>query len=227
MALVEHMNTETRRSAQRIVGALAKSIRERDRITYEHSRRVATYAQRLARSMGRPRTLAYDLALSALVHDLGKTWIENEVLHKESALSTQERTLMERHPQIGARILEMYGAPRLIVEAVLHHHEAFDGRGYPDRLTGDTIPIAARLLSVADTFDALTSERPYKAALDCQQAAAHIQSSAGTYFDPWVVAAFLALLESWPDFLVPRHAAPLPPEPAARPNIWSHDDLAG
>jgi putative two-component system response regulator len=225
MALVEHMSTENRLGAQRIVWALAKSIRERDRLTYEHSRRVATYAQRLARAMGWPRKLAYDLALSALVHDLGKTWIENEVLHKESALSSDEQTKMRQHPVVGARMLEMYGASRLIVEAVRHHHEAFNGAGYPDGLAGDNIPIAARLLAVADTFDAVTSERPYKTALDCQQAAEIIRRGMGATFDPRVAGIFVGLLESGPGFLVPRHAIPLPPAPPARQSIWLHDDI--
>jgi putative nucleotidyltransferase with HDIG domain len=223
VALVEHMDAETRRDAGRIVAALARSIRERDIITYTHSRRVATYVQRLARFMGWPRGLAHDLALCALVHDLGKTWIENEVLHKESALSLDERTEMERHPRIGARILEMYGAPSFMVEAVLHHHETFDGRGYPDHLAGEDIPIAARLLSVADVFDALTSERPYKAALDVPQARARLGAGAGTYFDPQVVTAFLALLDQWPNFLLPRYLCAAPQPRAQRENSWSHD----
>jgi putative nucleotidyltransferase with HDIG domain len=225
MALVEHMSTERRQGAQRIVWALARSIRERDRLTYEHSRRVATYAQRLARAMGWPRKLAYDLALSALVHDLGKTWIENDVLNKESALSSDEQTKMRQHPVIGARILEMYGASRIIVEAVLHHHEAWSGTGYPQGLAGEDIPIAARLLTVADTFDAITSERPYKAALDVQQAAEIVRRGSGTTFDPRVAEVFLGLLESGPGFLVPRHAIPLPANPPARQSIWLHDDI--
>ena len=226
MALVEHMSTESRLGTQRIVWALARSIRERDRLTYEHSRRVATYAQRLARAMGWPRKLAYDLALSALVHDLGKTWIENDVLHKETPLSSDEQSKMRQHPVIGARILEMYGASRLIVEAVRHHHEAFNGSGYPDALAGDDIPIAARLLAVADTFDAVTSARPYKMALDCQQAAEIIRRGSGVTFDPRVAGVFLGLLESGPGFLVPQHAPPLPAAPPTRQSIWLDHDTA-
>ncbi|HEV2239033.1 MAG TPA: HD domain-containing phosphohydrolase [Ktedonobacterales bacterium] len=225
MALVEHMSAEHRIGAQRIVQALAASIRERDRLTYEHSRRVATYAQRLAHALAWPRKLAYDLALAALVHDLGKTWIENDVLYKESALSVDELDKMRQHPVVGARMLEMYGASHLIVDAVRHHHEAFDGTGYPDRLAGDAIPIAARLLAVADTFDAVTSERPYKPALDCRQAAEIIRRGVGANFDPQVAGVFLGLLESGPDFLVPRHATPLPPALPTRQSIWLHDDI--
>lgn len=223
VAVVERMDAATRKSAERIVRELAGSIRERDRITYEHSRRVATYAQRLARHMGWGRRLAYDLALAALVHDLGKTWIVNAVLHKPSALSTDERLDMERHPIIGARILEIYGAPVFLVEAVRHHHEAFNGRGYPDHLAGEEIPLAARLLAVADVFDALTSERPYKAGMDAPQACERIQSGADGYFDPEVVAAFLALVDGWPAFILPRHACPVPPKAPARLNIWYHE----
>ncbi|HEY7984980.1 MAG TPA: HD domain-containing phosphohydrolase [Ktedonobacterales bacterium] len=219
------MSAENRVGAQRIVQALAASIRERDRLTYEHSRRVATYVQRLARAMAWPRRLAYDLALAALVHDLGKTWIENDVLYKVSALSADEQDKMRQHPAVGARMLEMYGASRLIVEAVRHHHEAYNGSGYPDGLAGDAIPIAARLLAVADTFDAITSERPYKPALDCWQAGEVIRRGADANFDPRVAGVFLGLLESGPDFLVPRHATPLPPALPARQSIWLHDDI--
>ena len=216
MALVEQMSPDTRRGAQRIVRALAQSIRERDILTYTHSRRVATYAQRLARHLGWSRRLAHDLAVTALVHDLGKTWMENEVLLKESALSVDERLEMERHPAIGARILEMYGAPGFMVEAVLHHHEAFDGRGYPDHLAGEDIPIAARILCVADAFDALTSRRPYKPALDSAQACERLRAAAATYFDPRVVSSLLTLVETWPNFVLPRRDPPPPSLTAGR-----------
>jgi putative nucleotidyltransferase with HDIG domain len=219
VALVEHMDADTRRDARNKTLTLARSIRERDTITYTHSRRVATYSQRLARAMGWPRRLAHDLALCALLHDLGKTWIENEVLHKTSALSTDERTAMERHPVIGARILEAYGAPRFMVDAVLHHHEMYDGRGYPDHLSGEAIPIAARMLTVCDVFDVLTSERPYKAALSQPQALERIQASAGTHFDLAVVDAFVRLVSERQDFLVPRHHVPEPPESRRRASL--------
>jgi putative two-component system response regulator len=217
------MDADTRRDARNKALTLARSIRARDNITYTHSRRVATYAQRLARAMNWPRRLAHDLALCALVHDLGKTWIENEVLHKASALSSDERTAMERHPVIGARILEAYGAPWFMVETVLHHHERYDGRGYPHGLLGDAIPISARMLTVCDVFDVLTSERPYKAALDCPQALERIKAGAETHFDPRVVEAFVTLVERSQSFLVPRYSVPEPPRPTPRANIWIDD----
>src|SRR5579859_3687515 len=139
--------------------------------------------------MGWSRRASRDLALAGLVHDLGKTWMQNALLHKESALSSDERAEMERHPSIAASILRAYNLPEAFVDDVLHHHEAFDGRGYPDHLAGEGIPLGARLLAVADVFDALTSERPYKAAMDVATARARIVAGSGTHFDPAVVHA--------------------------------------
>ena len=219
MALVEHLDADIRRDARGKARTLARSIRERDTITYAHSRRVATYAMRLARATGWSRGEAYDLALCALLHDLGKTWIENEVLHKASALSADERSIMERHPVIGARILEAYGAPWFMVEAVLHHHEMYDGRGYPHGLSGEAIPLSARLLTICDVFDVLTSERPYKAALDHPQALERIQASSGTHFDPRLVDQFVALVHQRAGFVLPRRR-PVITRPLPRAALW-------
>jgi putative two-component system response regulator len=213
----------TRRQTQHIVYDLAHIIRERDIITHEHCRRVALYVNRLARAMGWSRRAARDLALAGLVHDLGKTWMQNTVLHKRSALSCDERAEMERHPIIASSILSAYGAPPQLVEVVKHHHEAFDGRGYPDHLAGDAIPLGARLLTVADVFDVLTSDRPYKTALDLATTRDRIAAGVGTYFDPQVTAAFFALLDCTPDFLLAPRVSPLPVRMAASPSWTRHD----
>jgi putative two-component system response regulator len=223
LATVHQIDPGTRRYTQNIVYELARSVRERDIITYEHSRRVAVYVNRLARAMGWTRRAARDLALASLVHDLGKTWMQNAILHKESALSSDERAEMERHPAIAARILQAYAAPDQLVTVVLHHHEAFDGRGYPGHLAGTAIPVGARLLAVADVFDALTSERPYKSAMDVQTARARILAGSGTHFDPEVVAAFVHLLDTQPDFYIPPRVSPLPLRPAPHPTWVRHD----
>lgn len=216
----------TRRYTRHVVYELARSIRERDVLTYEHCRRVGVYVSRLAREMGWSRRAAHDLALAALVHDLGKTWIQNAILHKDSALSSDERAEMERHPAIAANLLEAYEAPKTLVRAVLHHHEAYDGRGYPDHLRGDEIPPGARLLSVADVFDALTSVRAYKPAMDPRAARERLLAGAGTHFDPAAVAAFVALLDRQPDFLLAQRVVPLPPRaaPAQGPSGWARHD---
>jgi putative two-component system response regulator len=203
----------TRRHAQHVIYELARSIEERDRLTYDHCRRVAIYANRLARMLNWSRSAARDLALAGLAHDLGKTWIDNAVLHKESALSQDERLEMQRHPVIAARMLEIYGAPEWLAQVVLHHHEAYDGGGYPDGLIGEQIPIGARILTVVDVFDALTSARPYKAAMSANEAQGWITKHAATHFDPHVVEAFNALLDASRSFMIaPLQEAPEPLE---------------
>lgn len=224
VTIVQHGEPATRRHTEQVVYNLGRIIRERDVVTYEHSRRVAIYLNRLARWMGWSRRAARDLALAGLVHDLGKTWMQNTVLHKQSALSSDERAEMERHPAIAASILDAYGAPPQLIAVVLHHHEAWDGRGYPDQLAGEAIPIGARLLAVVDAFDALTSERPYKAAMDVAVARARIADGAGRHFDPRVVVAFLAMLDATPDFLLPPRVSPLPVRMTAVPGWQRHDN---
>lgn len=225
MATVQQIDPGTRRYTQNIVYSLSRSIRERDIITYEHSRRVAVYVYRLARRLGHARRAARDLALAGLVHDLGKTWIQNEVLHKESALSTDERRAMEQHPRIGARFLQVYGAPPALVEIVMHHHEAHDGHGYPDKLAGAAIPFGARVLTVADVFDALTSERPYKSAMSVPRARAILEQGIGTQFDPVIARTFLDLLDADPNFTLPSRVCPLPIRSAPHPTWVRHDSV--
>jgi putative nucleotidyltransferase with HDIG domain len=217
------MKTMERGSETRkVLLAFAKSIQERDILTYEHSRRVATYAHRLARSLGWSRRDARDLALAALVHDLGKTWIANDILNKSAALSDEERRKMERHPVIGARILIGCDVHSFYVETVLHHHEAWNGRGYPAGLQGEEIPMSARILTVADVYDVLTSQRPYKAPLSKDAARERLLQGAGSSFDPLIVQVFLQLLDVTPNFtlsqrlyaispVAPRKTGQLPP----------------
>ncbi len=208
MVGVAHIEGE--RESRRILLSLAQSIQERDIVTYEHSRRVATYAQRLARYTGWSRQDARNLALAALVHDLGKTWITNDILNKSGSLSDDERRTMERHPVIGARMLIGCEVDPFFVEIVLHHHESWDGRGYPDGLQGEAIPLGARILSIADVFDVLTSQRPYKAPLTQEVARERLLLGSGASFDPALVHAFLHLLDREPNFLLPQRLCSLP-----------------
>lgn len=218
MALARQTVPGTRRHTQNIVYELANSVRERDIITYEHSRRVALYAYRLARHLGLSRRAARDIALAGLVHDLGKTWIHNAVLHKETALSHDERATMAAHPRIGARFLEIYGAPAELVEIVLHHHERVDGTGYPDGLAAGAIPFGARVIAIADVFDVLTSDRPYKRAMEPAEARGRIAAGLGTHFDPEIATRFLDLLDASADFCLPPRVCPLPVRSAPIPS---------
>jgi putative two-component system response regulator len=198
------------RENRRVLLSFANSIQERDIVTYDHSRRVATYAQRLARYLGWSRRDARDLALAALVHDLGKTWIANDILLKADTLSDEERRTMERHPLIGARILIGCEVHPFYVEAVLYHHEAWDGRGYPSGLKGEEIPLSARILTVADVYDVLTSQRPYKVSLSEDAARERLLSGSAASFDPAIVRAFLNLLDEQPNFTLPQRICEIP-----------------
>lgn len=196
---------EKEKETRKVLLSLAQSIQERDIVTYEHSRRVAVYAQRLAHYLGWSRHEARDLALAALVHDLGKTWIGNEILNKSEALSAEERRKMERHPIIGARILVGYEVRPFYVETVLHHHESWNGHGYPSGLKGTEIPLSARALAVADVYDVITSQRPYKEPLTTSEARERLIAGSGTNFDPAILQAFVNLLDSSPHFTLARH----------------------
>ncbi|MDQ6660160.1 MAG: HD-GYP domain-containing protein [Chloroflexota bacterium] len=207
MAVVHIGKDQENRS---VLLSFARSIQERDIVTYEHSRRVATYAQRIARHLGWSRRERRNLALAALVHDLGKTWITNDILNKPDVLSADERHTMEQHPVTGARILIGCDVDPFFVETVLYHHEAWDGNGYPSGIKKDEIPLSARILTVADVYDALTSERPYKAPLSLDAARERLLQGAARSFDPMVVRAFLHLLESRPNFTLPQRICAVP-----------------
>lgn len=213
----------TRRYTQHTVYELAETIRERDLVTYEHCRRVAIYANRLARSLGWHRRAARELALAGLIHDLGKTWMQNSVLLKPGALSQDEWQEMQRHPVIAARILMTYDVSDELIEMVRHHHEAYDGSGYPDHLAGDAIPLGARLLTIADVFDAMSSARSYKEPMPLAEVRERMVRSAGTCFDPAIVTAFLELLDATPHFRLESRALPQPSTTIAG---WdSHDTI--
>jgi putative nucleotidyltransferase with HDIG domain len=207
--VVGMVHSDQEQENRRVLLSFANSIQERDILTYDHSRRVATYAQRLAHYLGWSRREARDLALAALVHDLGKTWIANDILLKADALSDDERRAMERHPVIGARILIGCDVHPFYVETVLYHHEAWNGRGYPTGLKGEEIPLSARILTIADVYDVLTSQRPYKEALSKDAARERLLRGSAANFDPMIVRAFVNLLDSEPNFTLPQRICAL------------------
>jgi HD-GYP domain-containing protein (c-di-GMP phosphodiesterase class II) len=133
-----------------------------------------------------------DLYRASVLHDLGKIGVREAVLNKPGKLSEEEFEEIVRHPEIAVRILEPISFFRPLLPAILHHHERFDGKGYPSRLAGSSIPFASRIMTIADTFDAMTSTRAYRKALPVADAIAEIRRCSGTQFDPDVVPAFLA-----------------------------------
>ncbi len=178
-----------------VIEALALAIDARDRTTRRHPRRVQAYAVELGRSMGISEPELEALRAGALLHDIGKLAVPEPILCKPGPLTREETEKMRIHPRIGVEILGTIRFPFPLTEVVRSHHEKWDGTGYPDRLEGEEIPIAARILSVVDCFDALTSDRPDREPLSHEEALKHVQSEAGASFDPAVVEALVNNLD--------------------------------
>jgi hypothetical protein len=173
------------------IQALAAAIDAKDSYTRGHSGRVVKYSQRIAAQMGLSGDEIMAVKTAAYLHDIGKIGIDERILLKPGALTAVECQNIMRHPGISAKILARVAFLQEAIPVVRHHHERFDGGGYPDGLAGAEIPLGARILAVADSFDAMTSDRPYRRALDARQARLELKRSAGAQFDPLVVEAFL------------------------------------
>jgi diguanylate cyclase (GGDEF)-like protein len=182
-----------RAARYRAAASLAKAVDARDVYTGSHSERVSDLAARIAVRLRLPEEQVELTRLAASLHDLGKLAIPEEILRKPGPLTDAERLVLERHPQIGYRMLESLGVDP-VAEWVLHHHERWDGDGYPDGLFGEEIPIGARIIFVADAYDAMTSDRVYRERRSEDEALAELERCAGTQFDPRIVAALAAEL---------------------------------
>jgi diguanylate cyclase (GGDEF)-like protein len=173
----------------RAAASLAKAVDARDTYTGSHSERVSELAARVAVRVGLDSEQIELTRLAGSLHDLGKLAIPEEILRKPGALTDSERLVLERHPQIGFRMLDSLGVDP-VADLVLHHHERWDGAGYPDGLRGEQIPLGARIIFVSDAYDAMTSDRVYRAKRSSEAALAELKRCAGTQFDPGIVAAF-------------------------------------
>jgi putative nucleotidyltransferase with HDIG domain len=158
-----------------------------------HASRVTALALRIARALGAGPRRMEAIRMGGPLHDIGKLGVDPAILQKPSALDELELEQIKRHPVVGARMIRGRRALRGAVDCVLHHHERWDGTGYPHGLGGHEIPFEARVLAVADAYDAMTSDRPYRQALSHEEAVAEVERCAGTQFDPQVARAFLSL----------------------------------
>jgi putative nucleotidyltransferase with HDIG domain len=191
---------ELQASYDMTLDALTAALDLRDRETEGHSRRVVEYTLRLARQMGLDEGAMTEIRRGALLHDVGKIGVPDRILLKPGPLDVDERKEIQKHPQNGYEML--LGIPHLAeaIQVVLAHHEKWDGNGYPLGLKTDTIPLGARLFAIADVYDALTSDRPYRKQMTYEAARDIITKDAGTHFDPAAVDAFLAIApEEWED----------------------------
>lgn len=177
--------------------ALSRALDLRDTETEEHSLRVTDCALAIGRRLGLASGDLAALELGALLHDVGKIGIPDSILRKPGPLSAEEWDVMRRHPQLGHAILSGVDFLAGSLPVVLHHHEKWDGGGYPDGLAGDAIPLAARIFAIADAFDAITTSRPYKTSLPAETALQRIRADAGRHFDPRLVGVFLETVNDW------------------------------
>lgn len=188
-----------------IIALLMRAAEHRDTDTGDHIARVAAYATVIARNLGLPDSDVARIGLASTMHDVGKIGLSDSILLKNGPLSAEERREMEKHADRGRRILQGSSSEvlQLAAEIAASHHERWDGSGYPAGLKGAAIPLGGRIVAVADVFDALVSDRPYKKAWTIDAAADYLRENAGTHFDPDCVAAFLA---GWEDVKTQRRA---------------------
>ncbi len=190
MALTAQLETQTHEAIE----ILVNTVDARDVSTFQHSERVAIYARDIAGAMHLDQAAIEQISLSARLHDLGKVGIGDTWLYKKGPLTHEERLQFERHSELGANIVARFSILGVEHAMVRSHHERWDGHGYPDGLMGAEIPLGARVICVADSFDAMTSDRPYRSALSHAEARRRLAEGAGTQFDPAVIAAALLVL---------------------------------
>ena len=197
----ELMVAQLRNAYKESLFVLANAIEARDQYTYAHMYRLNGYAQALAGEMGWDELECEALEFGAILHDIGKIYIPEAVLRKPAELNAEEWVEMKKHPEVGARMIRDIPYLASAAPMILHHHEQWDGSGYPDGLRESEIPEGARLLAVADSFDAMTSDRPYRKAMTADEAYQEIVSRSETQFDPQVVKA---LNRCWENGVITR-----------------------
>ena len=191
---VRRLYHQLRRSICQSLLGLANALEAKDAYTRGHSERVGTWSRRLGVALGLPPGEIETITQAGLLHDIGKIGVPETILRKRAPLAADEWALMRQHPVIGAQIVapfEFFAGGALVIR---HHHERCNGTGYPDGLVGDAIPLGARIVAVADVFDALTSDRPYRAALTRDAALAYLATEAGHTLDADIVATMLDLV---------------------------------
>jgi len=174
---------------------MAASIDARDRYTSGHSQRVAHWGREIAKEIGLPKNKIDEVYFGGILHDIGKIGIEDEILNKKGKLTPEEYDKIKQHTVIGYEIILQAGMFNELLPAIRSHHERIDGRGYPDGLVGDEIPLMAKILAVSDAFDAMVADRPYRKGLPVEEALQEIKRGAGTQFDPVLARHFIGIVE--------------------------------
>lgn len=203
MNTIKKINTELQDKSEELekayldtIGILRQTVEAKDPYTRGHSDRVSEFSVLIGKKMGLDDETLHTLKIGGLFHDIGKIGIPDSILLKESKLSDEEYSQIKNHPTIGAHMLGDAVVFKDIIPIVKHHHERFDGRGYPSQLAGENIPFIARIAAVADTFDAMTSKRTYRDALPLSVVKEEIEKCSGTQFDPKIAKVFLDILNN-------------------------------
>jgi putative nucleotidyltransferase with HDIG domain len=178
------------------IRTLAAAIDAKDPYTRGHSERVSSYSMAISRHLGLNQEEVFRVHIAAILHDVGKLGIRESILNKPGGLSDEEFEVMRQHPSIGAQIMSPIRMLKDIIPGIRNHHETWDGNGYPDHLSGEEIPMVARIIGVADTFDAMTTTRPYQQAMTLDYVLQKMRSMSGARFDPVVLEAFIAAVEA-------------------------------
>jgi putative two-component system response regulator len=193
--MAENRRKSVEKMSLQMIRALANTIDAKDSYTNGHSTRVAKYSVMIAKKLGYEGKKLELLEYTALLHDIGKIGIPNEIINKPSRLTDEEYDIIKTHPGIGGKILEEITEIPDIAIGARYHHERFDGKGYPDKLSGEEIPEIARIIGVADAYDAMTSNRSYRDLLPQQVVRGEIEKGKNTQFDPAIADAMLSLID--------------------------------
>ncbi len=183
------LHAESRRRNRAVIESLAAAVEAKDTVTSRHLKAVSRLATQLARAVDPSLCSSDGFLFGCLLHDVGKIGVPEKILMKPGSLTPDEWEVMRRHPQTGARVVRPLGLGDVVTDVVLHHHERWDGRGYPDGLTAEEIPLAARVFSVCDALEAMTAARPYRGPLPASVAFERVRLEAGHQFDPEVIDA--------------------------------------
>lgn len=188
--------TDDLEQAEDVIFALARTVEAKDAYTEGHLQRLAQYAVAIGEQLGLRNEALIALRYGALLHDVGKVGVDERIIRKNGPLTPMEYRHMQQHTLIGERIVQPLRLAAAVGPIVRHHHERWDGRGYPDGLECESIPLGARIVAVADAFDAMTTQRPYNSVLSPAEASERLRTGAGIYWDPQIIAVFLQWLES-------------------------------
>jgi putative two-component system response regulator len=195
-------------AAHGVVAALASAVEAKDVTTENHCKRLAGFAHRLASSLDLDAVALRGVVYGALLHDVGKIGVPEAILSKPGPLTDEEWTVMRRHPVIGEEICRPLVSSRLFTPIVRHHHERWDGLGYPDKLVGERIPLGARIVAIVDAFDAMVHDRPYRPAMPLERALQELRTGAGRQFDPGLVPLFVSAVVAGPEGFAVTGRAP-------------------